>query len=53
MIKFKRLHFLIVALLIQLFALLVIVSFIQIQSIIDLSLFEWSLVQALLACVIA
>lgn len=53
MIKFKRLHFLIVALLIQLFALLVIVSFIQIQSIIDLSLFEWSLAQALLACIFA
>lgn len=53
MIKFKRPHFLIVALLIQLVALLVIVSFIQIQSIIDLSLFEWSLAQALLACIFA
>lgn len=49
MIKFKRPHFLIVALLIQFIALLVIVFLIKAQSIIDLSLFEWSLTQGFLA----
>lgn len=53
MVKFKRPHFLIIALFIQLIALLVIASLVRTQSIIDLSLFEWSLAQALLACVFA